>query len=532
MARRPIMPVAAEGQDDLAAAISEFVDDPLGFVLFCYPWGQEGTPLEHEEGPDVWQTKFLLRLGRAIEEGREKDAAGLMSSAIQMATVSGHGVGKTALVAWLIHWFISTRPNPQIICTANTVSQLTGKTWRELAKWRRLAINGDWFQWTATKYYLKGQSDTWFAAAVPWSKDRAEAFAGTHETHVLLLFDEASAIADEIWEVAEGALTTSGAMWLVFGNGTKNTGRFRECFRRFRHRWTQFHVDAREAKRANAGKIAEWIADYGEDSDFVRVRVKGEFPRAATSQFIGQDVIDAAAERYRRRATMIADGMKIPYLPRQSNSGEIIVPADEMDWGDNPSAPMILSLDVARFGDDTSVLGGMCGTMFRILGRWQSMDGPQLAHEVAPFIDALKPDAIMVDVVGVGASPADQLKLMGYEIIEVNGGLAALDDQKFFNRRTEMYDKARSWMKAGGMIPPDETLMADLGAIEYGFDGKTRLQLERKEDMKERLGRSPDDADCLSMCFFQHVAPKMPRGTLAQRLAELASAGEGSWKSR
>jgi len=175
---------------------------------------------------------------------------------------------KTALVAWLIYWFISTRPHPQIVVTSNTKSQLETKTWRELAKWHKLAINSHWFEWTATKFYYKQHPETWFAAAIPWSKERSEAFAGTHEQHVLVIFDEASLVDDSIWETTEGAMTQPGAFWCVFGNPTRNTGRFSECFKKIptplaylpgrfpaRLRWPI-------RTRSNSGST-----DYGEDSD-------------------------------------------------------------------------------------------------------------------------------------------------------------------------------------------------------------------------------------------------------------------------
>ena len=128
-------------------------------------------------------------------------------------------------------------------------------------KWHKLARNKEWFVWTATKFYLRDDPETWFASAIPWSEERSEAFAGTHEDHVLVIFDEASAVADIIWEVIEGAMTTGECVWLAFGNPTRNTGRFRECWRKFRHRWITRRVDARTAKKANAAQIERRLTD-------------------------------------------------------------------------------------------------------------------------------------------------------------------------------------------------------------------------------------------------------------------------------
>ncbi|MFH1091634.1 MAG: terminase, partial [Pseudomonadota bacterium] len=293
--------------------VAGFGHDPLGFVHYVFPWG-EGA-LEGHAGPDSWQEDVLNELGRG--------SAG--TAALRLAVASGHGIGKTALIAWITLWFISTRAHPQIVVTANTKPQLETKTWRELAKWHKLALNHDWFEWTSTKFYLQEHPETWFAAAIPWSKERPEAFQGAHERHVLMIYDEGSAIDQAIWEATEGAMTTPGAVWVVFGNPTRNTGAFRQCFGRQRHRWITRQIDSRTAKMADKAQIQRWIEDYGEDSDFVRVRVKGEFPRAASNQSIPSDLVEAAAGK--------------------SLSPEVY-----------SRAPRTLGVDVARFGDDQTVI--------------------------------------------------------------------------------------------------------------------------------------------------------------------------------
>ena len=251
-------------RSDAALIAKTYFNDPVGYVR---------TILRAD--PDEWQADVL----RDIATNQ------------RVAVASGHGIGKTAEIAWIIHWFISTRPDPQIVVTANTKNQLDSKTWRELAKWNKQALNADIFEHSATKFFLKDSPDTWFASAIPWTEHNSEAFAGTHEEHVLVLFDEASNIAQPIWDVVEGAMTTTGAKWVAFGNPTRNTGAFRECFGKFRHRWVCRQIDSRTAKMVDSKQVQQWIDDYGEDSDFVRVRVRGEFPRAGSNQFIsGEDV--------------------------------------------------------------------------------------------------------------------------------------------------------------------------------------------------------------------------------------------------
>ena len=459
---------------ELQEHIARFVYDPYGFVLFVFPWGEKGTPLENESGPDEWQTMVLKDLGAALLGG---DSAG----AIQVALRSGHGIGKTALIAWLIIWFISTRPNPQIPVTANTKEQLNSKTWRELAKWHRLAINSYWFTWTATKFYHNDYSETWFSTAIPWSKERSEAFAGTHEKYVLMIFDEASAIEDIIWEVAEGAMTTPGAIWVVFGNPTRNTGRFFECFNRLRGRWKTYEIDSRTAKMTDKEQIAKWADDYGDDSDFFRVRVKGKEPRAGFRQFIGTEVVELAAQRKLH-----------PDVYRH--------------------APIVLGCDVADFGDDLSTIYVRQGRATLELNkhRPRSMDVQwtmTFADLIAQCFDKHNADMVFVDAVGLGLGVADRLIQLGYPVFKVYAGASPNNDREYFNKRVEMWAAARDWL-TDASIPDDVDLKKDLTGPEYGFSAKGQFQLEKKADMKSRGLASPDCGDGLAMTFASPVYPK------------------------
>jgi hypothetical protein len=453
---------------DLARRLNAYALDPLGFVRAVFPWGQGA--LEDEAGPDDWQADVLTGLGEALRTAQETN------DAVRFAVASGHGVGKTALSAWLVLWFLSTRDHPQVVVTANTAAQLRNKTWRELAKWHRLAANKHWFGWTTDRFVFSESPQTWFAAAVPWSKDRPEAFAGTHEKHVLMLFDEASAIADDIWDVAEGAMATPGALWVALGNPTRNTGRFRECFRRYRHRWTTRSVDSRQARKANSAQIQRWLEDYGEDSDFVRVRVRGVFPRAGNSQFIPEDVVTAA---------------------RASEA----VPS--------PDAALVLGVDVARYGDDASVILARAGSEIVEALSFRGLDTMQLAGRVAETMVRLRPDGVMVDGGGVGAGVVDRLRQLGHRVTDVNAGSRAQDEDRHANLRAEMWSRMRDWLKGGGSLAGAASeLIDDLGGPEYGFDAKGRLRLESKEDMKSRGIASPDWGDALALTFAYPVRPR------------------------
>jgi len=460
-------------EQQLTKQIRSYFDDPLGFVNYVFPWKAEGTAFEHEDGPDAWQEDILRELSDKCR--------GSLEDSIQIAVASGHGIGKSALVAWIILWFISTREHPQLVVTANTKTQLTTKTWRELSKWHNLAINKHWFTWTATKFYAVDHPSTWFASAIPWSEHNSEAFAGTHEKYVLVIFDEASAVHDSIWEVASGAMTTLGAMWIAFGNPTQNTGRFKECFKngRFAHRWITRQIDSRTCKKTNKKQLEEWVDDYGEDSDFVRVRVKGEFPRASNAQLISNEVVDIARSRDHH-----------PDVYRHM--------------------PITIGCDIARYGDDQTVILVRQGAKIIEVKKFRELSTMQSASHIAATEDeyrSLSRDIIVfVDIVGLGAGTYDRLVELGRNPIGVNGGSSPADRKRYFNLRAEMWCNTRTWLRDVGQLPKDDELKDDLTGVQYGFSASGQIQLEKKEDMKKRGLRSPDCGDALAMT---HAYPNM-----------------------
>ena len=437
------------------------------FVMFSFPWG-EGKLAEFD-GPDAWQVEIL----RAID-------AGLITpgQAIQIAIASGHGVGKSALVSWLILWALSTFEDTKGVVTANTETQLRTKTWAEVGKWFQLFICRHWFKMTATAIFSAqpGRDRTWRIDMVPWSENNTEAFAGLHNQgkRVVLLFDEASAIPDMIWETSEGALTDKDTqiLWFAFGNPTRNTGRFKGCFTRFRHRWTRKQIDSRTVAITNKDQIQQWVDDYGEDSDFVRVRVRGVFPRAGDAQFISGDLVDNAVARY---------------------DDEVV----------NPRAPLVLGVDVARFGDDQTVLLLRQGRKVLWIKRFRGKDNHFVAAEIIKVMDDTAPDAVFVDG-GAGAGVIDIVRSYNRKITEVMFGSKALKIDEYFNKRAEMWGELRHWLMFGA-IPPDQELQDDLIGPEYGFARESLIQLERKEDMKKRGLASPDAGDALALTFARPV---------------------------
>lgn len=474
---------------ELMRECGSYYDDPYGFVLFCYPWGKEGTELADETGPDTWQKQVLEDVAKAI---KENSANAMMP--ILYAISSGNGIGKTCLIAWIIHWFASTRDFAEIKVTSGKKEQLLGTTWRELAKWHKLAINQHYFNWTATRYSYVLYPETWFAQAVTWSKNNKEAFQGTHDKHVLFVFDEASAIDDAIWEAADGSMTTPGAMWFAFGNPNKAKGRFADCFARFKHRWITRQIDSRTAKKANLPYLNGMIEDHGIDSDYVRVRVLGQFPKCGDTQFISEEDVNAAIIRH-------------------------------VDGYDKFSR--VLGVDVARHGDDQTVFALVQGRKVFPLKRHRVPDLMAIAALVAAEIDSAKPDHTFIDATGMGWGVYDRLRQLGYKhITAVQTGEKAFDPSQFVNKRVELWYKMRQFVQDGAQLPDDRDLFKDLTNIEYGFDGQGRWDLESKADMKKRGLNSPDCADALALTQYAnvHTKAKSPVQSLFDKLRNRSKA--------
>lgn len=493
-------------RQELANEIFTFYDDPLGFVLFAFPWGVEGTPLaDFPDGPDKWAREEFAAIAQHVRNNLDRAAMGEKMQPYLSAIASGHGIGKSCFIAWVIIWLMSTRRYARGIVTANTQNQLEGKTWAELSKWWNMAINKDWFKYSATKFYCVLESDgekNWMFECVPWSDDRPEAFAGLHNagSAVVNIYDEASAISDKIWQVSEGAMTDGEPFWFAFGNPTKNTGRFRECFGKFRHRWRNRHIDSRTVKITNKEQIDKWIEDHGLESDFVKVRVRGLFPSAGDKQFIPSSVVEEAQNR-----------------------------AIEQDRG----ASLVMGVDVSRGGSANNVIRFRAGRDARTLPaiRWQSRDSTFTVNRIAEAIDRHNPDGVLMDGGGVGGPMIDQLRQRGYKIIEVQFGGKPDDDNRFANKRAEMWHRMREWLSSGA-ISDDMNLRDDLIAPEYMFDTKDRLLMESKEKMEARGLASPDDGDALAVTFAQPVARRDMRSgntTSRARLAEGVDSSPMGW---
>lgn len=489
--------------------MARFYADPLGFVMFAYPWSSDpalrmvALPAAYrqrfncEYGPDLWACEFLDELGAAVRQ-RGFDG-GRAVDAVRMAVASGHGVGKSSMTAWLVNWIMSTRPYAKGIVTANTAEQLASKTWAEIAKWTKKCITAHWWRVSTGKGAMRlchvEHPEAWMVSAQTCREENAEAFAGLHaaDSTPFYIFDEASAIPDAIAEVAEGGLTDGEPMFFKFGNPTRNSGDFHRCFHGQRHRWLTRQIDSREVAITNKRQIGQWIDDYGLDSDFVKVRVRGLFPSLSIKQFIATADVDAAFGRELR--------------------------LDQYSF-----APKILTCDPAWEGDDALVIGLRQGLAFRILQVIPKNDNDiHVANLLARFEDAEQADAVFVDAgYGTGIVSAGSTMQRDWTLVWFASASA---DPGCVNKRAEMWKQMRDWLKAGGCLPADHELYADLISPETvpRLDGK--IQLESKRDMKNRRLPSPNRADALALSFALPVAKRQALGGGGRRSREEAVRG-------
>jgi hypothetical protein len=480
----------SQNEGELIAQLMSYRNDPEGFALFAFPWGQKNTPLAQMDGPRQWQRDMFARIGEHLLLDEEKMRIGLPPSPLYIAVSSGRGVGKSAWLSMIDLWVMSCWLGATGIVTANTETQLRSRTMAELGKWHTMSINRHWFDKSTTslrpqKWFaevlenkLSIDSQYYYIDAQSWSMENPDAFAGAHsQIGMMLQMDEASGVADSIWSVSEGFFTDLAPLrlWLTISNPRRSSGKFYDCFHKEREYWTVSSVDSRTVEGVDKTVYDRIAAKYGEDHDVTRVEVKGEFPRTGSQQFIDSVTVDEAMTR-----------------------------AVEVDAG----APLVMGVDVARFGEDRSVIAFRQGRDARSIPHqvYHRIDTQELARHVAAAAMKHNPAAIFVDGGGVGGGVVDALKAMRFKIIEVQAGSSPDDKNKYRSKRVEMWDRFKEWLETG-VVPNDRDLADDLKGPQYSWHPTTgQLMIESKDEMKKRGIRSPDIAEALLQTFARPVA--------------------------
>lgn len=477
-------------EETLAEEVSEYYDDPLGFVLMAWPWGEPGF-LEHESGPDENQREFLNSLGQEVEQRRFNGHDATLP--IRMSETSGHGTGKSAMGAWLTWWILSTRPYSIGTITAGTFDQLAEKTWAAVQHWGKLCITAHWFDIQASGVFHKQYFDNWKVTPQTCKEQNAQSFAGQHARNSTswYLFDEASEVPDKIWETAEGGLTDGEPMWFAWGQPVRNTGMFyRVCFGDLTHRWNHRRVDGRTSKFTNKALIDQWIKDHGEESDFVKVRVFGLPPSASELQYIDKGRIDAA--RHRSVAALHDDPIIAGFdVSGGGRAWNVIRFRKGLDGNPDDMPPWRLP---GEADPDRNVRVAKCAELLS-----DRRPGRQLA---ALFVDS-----------AFGAAIVARLRSLGFtNVYEVNFG-GDSPDLHCLNMRAYMYMKAKDHLLLGSIpddneAPKEKSLCQQLAIPGYSVNNSGKLVIESKKSIIERGESSPDDADAFVLTFAQNVSPR------------------------
>lgn len=411
---------------------------------------------------------------------------------------SGHGVGKSAVEAWALIWFICTRPFPKIPCTAPTQHQLFDILWAEVSKWLRnnKALANE-LVWTKEKVYMRGYPEEWFSVARTASKP--DALQGFHAEDLLFIIDEASGVDDVIFEPVLGALSTPGARLLMCGNPTQLSGFFYDSHNKNRASYATFHIDGRNSERVPQDFIDTIINMYGEDSDVFRVRVAGEFPLQEDDIFIPLSLVE--------------NSIMTEFSPRIK--------------------PNLIHIgcDVARFGDDKTVIGYKIDKKVEFWKKRQGQDTMKTADDIIMLGEylvnryKLRPDTdpvipVKVDDGGVGGGVVDRLRQIKRSDPDRFWWLAVYP-VKFGERKRHKYyydtttimmavvkdllqpfDERGAKKEVDLILPDDNDLVAQLSGRKYDLTSDSKIKVESKDEMKKRGLPSPDEADCvLLLCL-------------------------------
>lgn len=461
------------GYDELLSDLLQFEDDPVGFTYYAFPWGEKGTALEKFAGPEGWQLRIL-------EKVRDKIIS--VDEAIARISIrSGHGIGKSALVSILILWAM-LKEDTRGVVTANSERQLRTKTWAELGKWFNMYIARDLFRLTATSLFPIDREKllTWRIDMIPWSEHNTTAFQGLHNQgkRILIVFDEASEIPKIIWDVASGALSDANTqiIWFAPGNPTEPSGHFYNIHQPSEHNpWYCEAIDSRSVAFSNKKELERQILEEGIESNFVKIRILGEFPSQGLNAFISRAVATEAQTR------------------------EVHVPDDE---------PVVIGVDVARFGKNYTVIYPRKGkdARSRPYLKFLGADLMTTVDNILKLMALYHTSLVAVDGGGVGGGVIDRLRQLGVDVVEVQFGSKATpnlaqtnrEKARYANKRAEIWGSMRDWLR-GGALPLDPHLIEELCAPMYTISAEDVIALERKDAMEARGAPSPDVADALAI---------------------------------
>ena len=443
--------------------LKEWAKSPLIFIHDVFDWSQV-----EQDGPSEQQ----MELFKSFNSGN-------------MITIrSGHGTGKDASAAMLILWFMCTRAYPKVVCTAPTARQLNDVLWSELSKWLRMSILQDEFVIQKDKMFHKDHPKEWWCRAVSPSvkatkEEQAETLAGFHGEHLLIIVDEASGVPDPVFIPLEGAMTQRDNHILLIGNMTKNTGYFWESHfhSELNKPWIKLHWDSRKSTNVKPDYPERMAIKYGIDSNVYRIRVLGDPPLEDERTLIPL------------------------HWAEQCIGKDIVVAEDE---------PLYLGVDVARYGEDKSIILPRQGLVIKPWETFQGMDTINLGGFILQTYEELEASGIAIDEIGIGAGVTDWLqKLNRYNVFGVNVKRKSSNIEKFHMLRDELWIAVRDKCMKGQYSFPTgelgEELCNELAMPLYSFNAHGGFKVESKREMKLRGKKSPNIADALCLTEYFHT---------------------------
>lgn len=456
--------------DTAIATMRQWAAEPWVFARQCL--GVE---------PDDWQEETL----RAIAAGHDL-----------IALKASKGPGKSTLLSWIGWWFLVTKPRPKCVATSVSADNLNDGLWAEMAKWQAQSeLLKRTFTWTASRIAYNDEPEHWWMSARTWPKSadatqQAQTLAGLHADHVLFLLDEAGGIPEAVLATAEAGMANAdkaagrSALIAMAGNPTQLDGALYAATVKHRGRWwvKEISGDPDDPKRAKRVSI-EWarlqIATYGREHPYVLVNVFGKFPPGQDNALFAANDVIAATKR-------------------------TLLQAEYIDH------PKVLGVDVARFGDDRTVIAMRQGRVLYKLKTFRNLSTMEVAGQVAMIMETQRPAAVFIDQTGLGAGVVDRLKELQLRVTGIDSGSSPLSN-RYLNRRVEMWANAAEWVKTG-CLPDDGELVSELTSPTYSFRSDSKMQLESKKDLKARGKPSPDKADAFVLTFALPVAIPPPPG--------------------
>ena len=471
----------------------------LGLMLRGKDWDKFCATVKAEWFGEFVEGRHITWQQYLVLAGIEKAIRGEVPWRISI--VSGHGIGKTALLSWIILWFLFTHPMAKQATTSPSKEQMYDVLWSELKKWidKMPDMIRQFYVWETQHVRMKEAPQEWFARAKTSSKENSEALAGIHGPWVMAAADEASGVEEPIFETMDGSLTGENIMVFLISNGTRNEGYFYKTHKKDKvtglyisDKWQCYAFDAEESPRVTKESIQKWKDEYGDESVQYMVRVKGKFPDDGTMDDKG-------------------------YVQLFNENRMRWVPYDE-SWA--PVGRTIGSLDPNGEGQDLAAWAARDRFICMIPHTQKLGDAKDQAAKSITLCDRfyIDPIDLVIDSFGVGADVGMEIALATsqqkrpWRVTPVNTGDPCEDESErefYVNKRAEAYYKMMLWSHAGGAfmemptIEETKKFKSELLSIKFKRTGSGRIQIMDKVQMKKLGIQSPNMADAASMTFLR-----------------------------